>query len=394
MRDLATPPLDNKVNGSARMALQHGPSSRLPMTSSLGAKTIRLLVMATVLSGVACNAVFGLDELHTADRVDDGGTTDAKKTEKTIDSAEREGDSGLVDVALEGPTAAQDSSDGSADVTAETDSSGSSDASIDNGHGSGDVDSSSRGNADASDASTDGAVGGRCESNANCASQKCVENVCCDMPCIGPCTSCLATNTGKANGICAPVMAGTDPHNSCTVDDVRMCGNDGTCDGNGTCRKYGTSAVCQTESWTAIRARAAINHAVLDRSAVRSEAKVLAVKAEQGVIQQVEELHTKLDSRFFAEVLAPMERQGKVLKDREIDVLNPRPGATTWSGIRISTQFKPIPGKGVLIQPLRPVATRNVAWLTQIAVWRLGTRCRVPDAPRTSIEERVCALDR
>ena len=37
--------------------------------------------------------------------------------------------------------------------------------------------------------------------------------------------SCLAANTGRPNGTCAPVAAGTDPYDACPTDDVKTCGN-------------------------------------------------------------------------------------------------------------------------------------------------------------------------
>ncbi len=67
---------------------------------------------------------------------------------------------------------------------------------------------------------------------------RCFEGVCCDtLPadCAG-CRACRAALTGAAEGVCAPVLAGTDPHDFCAADPAETCDHDGMCDGQGACR--------------------------------------------------------------------------------------------------------------------------------------------------------------
>lgn len=81
-----------------------------------------------------------------------------------------------------------------------------------------------------------------------CASGNCVDGVCCNNPCTG-CKSCKATYTGEADGLCAFVKAGVDPHDTCADETTtNQCGNDGQCDGGGGCRKVGTSHQCSGAS--------------------------------------------------------------------------------------------------------------------------------------------------
>lgn len=88
------------------------------------------------------------------------------------------------------------------------------------------------------------ANGSPCTLTTDCDSGKCVDGVCCDQICEG-CNACTLTLTGKPDGTCAAVLAGSDPHLTC-VDETatNQCGNDGLCDGKGACRKVGTSHVC------------------------------------------------------------------------------------------------------------------------------------------------------
>lgn len=63
-----------------------------------------------------------------------------------------------------------------------------------------------------------------CASAAECASGFCVDGLCCDDPCDGTCESCLASSTGEADGVCAPVRRATDPDAEC------LDGEDGSCE--------------------------------------------------------------------------------------------------------------------------------------------------------------------
>jgi hypothetical protein len=88
------------------------------------------------------------------------------------------------------------------------------------------------------------AVGSPCATGSDCAGGNCIDGVCCEGLCAG-CKACSTALTGKANGTCAPVLGGQDPHNQCADETAtNQCGNDGMCDGNGACRKVSTSKAC------------------------------------------------------------------------------------------------------------------------------------------------------
>jgi N-acetylneuraminic acid mutarotase len=64
------------------------------------------------------------------------------------------------------------------------------------------------------------AIGGQaCEVGTQCATGHCVDGVCCDTTCSGPCLTCARSG---AEGTCSPASPGTDPH--------RDCGQGGPCD--------------------------------------------------------------------------------------------------------------------------------------------------------------------
>lgn len=95
------------------------------------------------------------------------------------------------------------------------------------------------------------AVGVACSANADCASGNCADGVCCSGPCTA-CNACIQTLTGKADGTCAPISSGQDPHNTCTDETAsKPCGNDGACDGAGACRKVSNSKICTPASCSA-----------------------------------------------------------------------------------------------------------------------------------------------
>jgi hypothetical protein len=78
-----------------------------------------------------------------------------------------------------------------------------------------------------------------------CASGFCVESVCCDKACNGPCEACTTALKGSgADGVCGPVVVGTDPRNACTAQAASTCGTEGACDGAGACRKHPSGTVC------------------------------------------------------------------------------------------------------------------------------------------------------
>lgn len=80
--------------------------------------------------------------------------------------------------------------------------------------------------------------GAACKSGATCASQQCVEGVCCESACATKCFGCANASTGLANGVCGPARAGTDPQGNCKDDGAPTCGQNGFCDGSGVCAKY------------------------------------------------------------------------------------------------------------------------------------------------------------
>src|SRR4029079_15484017 len=85
-----------------------------------------------------------------------------------------------------------------------------------------------------------GASGG---ARQECLSGNCVDRVCCNSPCAGPCASCLAVENGQeADGTCGDVVEGTDPENECAPSPAAW-GLDGCC-GHGRCRFATANATC------------------------------------------------------------------------------------------------------------------------------------------------------
>ncbi len=55
-----------------------------------------------------------------------------------------------------------------------------------------------------------------CTSAVNCSNgQACVDGVCCDTLCSGPCQACVASKSGGTTGICSPIPLGLDPDAEC-----------------------------------------------------------------------------------------------------------------------------------------------------------------------------------
>jgi len=101
-----------------------------------------------------------------------------------------------------------------------------------------------------------------CTKGSECTSGNCVEGICCDTACTGPCVSCLAARKGAGgkNGVCEAVAAGTNPRSGCAPDlgFPTSCRADGFCDGAGACRAFapaGTS--CGTLSCASAKLTAA-----------------------------------------------------------------------------------------------------------------------------------------
>ncbi len=84
--------------------------------------------------------------------------------------------------------------------------------------------------------SPDKPLGEACTRDSECQSQACVDGVCCNATCDGPCTACSSAKKGAGlDGFCEPIVAGTDPDQECTKA-ADACGADGQCDGQGECR--------------------------------------------------------------------------------------------------------------------------------------------------------------
>jgi hypothetical protein len=92
--------------------------------------------------------------------------------------------------------------------------------------------------------------GAPCSNAAQCSTGACVDGVCCESACAGGCMACASAKTTAADGLCRPVLGGTDPDNECTQDPSASCGRDGTCDGAGGCRKYTVGTVCVGQTCT------------------------------------------------------------------------------------------------------------------------------------------------
>ncbi len=88
--------------------------------------------------------------------------------------------------------------------------------------------------------------GAVCASAAECASNFCVDGVCCMTACAGACQSCaLPTSPGS----CMPVGADkVDPRGICQDKGPSSCGTNGKCDGAGSCEAYAPGTKCAEET--------------------------------------------------------------------------------------------------------------------------------------------------
>jgi hypothetical protein len=88
-----------------------------------------------------------------------------------------------------------------------------------------------------------------CSVGTECQKGFCVDGVCCDSACQGPCRSCVL---GQTPGRCTDTPAGAvDPRGSCKDLGASKCDTDGTCDGRRGCRKYPSGTVCGAGSCNA-----------------------------------------------------------------------------------------------------------------------------------------------
>lgn len=102
-------------------------------------------------------------------------------------------------------------------------------------------------------------IGNSCQKQANgtactadylCASGNCVDGVCCGTPSCGACMACnLANTSGKVDGLCRTVAAGTpEPHGLCSATASSSCGTDGKCTAAGACEKWSGSSCTPDQS--------------------------------------------------------------------------------------------------------------------------------------------------
>jgi hypothetical protein len=87
------------------------------------------------------------------------------------------------------------------------------------------------------------AQGVTCSIASDCATGSCVDGVCCNSACGGACQGCISALTGKADGLCQPVLAGM-PDAACVASPATSCGLDGICDGLGACALWPSGTSC------------------------------------------------------------------------------------------------------------------------------------------------------
>jgi hypothetical protein len=87
--------------------------------------------------------------------------------------------------------------------------------------------------------------GDPCTATSDCASGVCssADKVCCDSDCAGTCQSCVGSKTGKTNGACNPLPAGSNADNDCSAS-TDTCGTTGSCDGTGKCAVAAATMPC------------------------------------------------------------------------------------------------------------------------------------------------------
>ncbi|MDI1483685.1 MopE-related protein [Polyangium sp. y55x31] len=81
-------------------------------------------------------------------------------------------------------------------------------------------------------------LGDACAMNTDCASNFCVDGVCCNAACDATCVACSAALTNGTDGTCAPVKANAETANECPT---------GECNGAGAC-EVANGTVCTLDS--------------------------------------------------------------------------------------------------------------------------------------------------
>ena len=88
-----------------------------------------------------------------------------------------------------------------------------------------------------------------CPDPSECDSGACVDGVCCESSCTGPCRSC---NLPGSPGQCLNVASGApDPRSTCADLGAASCSTNGVCDGNGACQNYSAGTECSPQSCVA-----------------------------------------------------------------------------------------------------------------------------------------------
>ncbi len=86
-------------------------------------------------------------------------------------------------------------------------------------------------------------LGRACSTSDECGGFRCVDGVCCNLPCD---SVCLVCDDPVALGVCLPSALGTDPDDECAYADG--CGNTGQCDGMGKCDVRPAGTPCSEAS--------------------------------------------------------------------------------------------------------------------------------------------------
>jgi hypothetical protein len=94
------------------------------------------------------------------------------------------------------------------------------------------------------------AQGSSCARPGECATNLCVDAVCCDQACTNPCDACSAAakQSGMDDGLCGPALAGSNPGNRCTQDVANVCGQTGVCNAFGTCALAASGTSCGADA--------------------------------------------------------------------------------------------------------------------------------------------------
>ncbi|MEL6339341.1 MAG: hypothetical protein AAFQ65_05490 [Myxococcota bacterium] len=83
-------------------------------------------------------------------------------------------------------------------------------------------------------------AGTPCTQGSQCASDSCVDGICCDVMCSGSCQACQSVATGLEEGTCGPILAGADPRDECE--------GGLSCDGQGACFAKTAGQVCASDN--------------------------------------------------------------------------------------------------------------------------------------------------